>query len=133
MRSPITKYKRLGFLLVTAFVLVVFTIAVAQNDSGDSTQGDVPAIQPIDQNMPELSEDLTQEDVPATQPADQTTQEQGTDSEQKEVPAAQPDDLTTTETNVDSEQENAQPPLKKRKIKKIRIDFLNTTIVNAIG
>ncbi len=128
MRSPIVKYKGLGFVLVLAFVLVVFAIAVAQNDSNDpnkkevpatqltdqttqepnedSTREDVSATQPTDQATQEPNEDSTQEDVSATQPAGQTTQEPNEDPEQKDVPATQPAGQTTQEPNEDPEQKN---------------------------
>jgi type IV pilus assembly protein PilQ len=102
MRSPTTKYKRLGVLLVLAFVLVVFAIAVAQNGSDDSKQKEVMMIQSNGTVTQEPSKDSTPKDVPETEPNDQATQEPNGNSTPKDVPETEPNDQATQEPNGNS-------------------------------
>jgi len=132
MKSLIIKYKGLEILMVLAFVLVVFAIAVAQNGSDDSKQKDVLTTQPIDQAAQEPNEDPKQDDVSAAQPDSNATQEPKEDPKQDDVPAAQPDSNATQEPNEDPKQKEALTPLQQRMLKKISIDCVNTPIEDVI-
>jgi type IV pilus assembly protein PilQ len=104
MRGLAKKYKGLEFLIVLAFVLVVFAIAVAQNDSDNSKHTEALAVQPDGQiTQGTVSE---QKDVSVTQPVDQNTQEPNVGSEQKDVPAAEPNDQASQDSNDGSVQKD---------------------------
>lgn len=148
------KYKRLGFLLVLAFVLVVFAIAVAQSGSDGSkhkevmmiqpnatvtqepndgsTPKDVPSAEPNDHAAQEPNEVSTQKDVLAAEPNDQAAQEPNEGSKPKDDPATQPNNQTAQEPNGNSKQKEARVALQQRMLKTISIDCTNTPIEDVL-
>jgi type IV pilus assembly protein PilQ len=108
MRSPMTKYKGLKFLMVLAFVIMACAIAVAQNGNEDSNEVSTTVTTP-DTNIA-INEDSKQQEVSTI--------------------VTMPD--MNSAVSEDSKQQEDSTTLEQRMQKTISVDFINTPIEDVI-